>query len=237
MNIITLANESRHRDLSVPPGDEIHYWAFTVGDYRARLGYYAALLDDAERARAARYLRQDDQHHFTLQRGLLREVLSAYTNISPPRIELSYGEHGKPYIANGPHFNLAHSHDVVVYAISGSRAVGIDIEHLHAVDDLTTVAGLCFTPSEHALFTRLTSESQQRDMFYRTWTAKEAVLKASGYGFHIPMTSVAVLTAARHGFELIQPVQVSPPDALPSRYELAVFDHAGVFRVAIALQI
>ena len=90
-----------------------------------------------------------------------------------------YNEHGKPYIAGGPHFSLSHCKEAIAVAIS-DRPVGIDIESIR--------------PAKEELIARVMSEEEKRKvgnekqqagrdrMFTRLWTQKEAILKAQGTG-------------------------------------------------------
>ena len=56
----------------------------------------------------------------------------AYLGLDPRALEFSRGEHGKPMLATpgtGPlQFNLSHSGDLALYAVSDAGAVGIDVE-------------------------------------------------------------------------------------------------------------
>ena len=51
-------------------------------------------------------------------------------NKHPERFTVSYNAAGKPSVANAPFFNLSHSNDFVMLAVSDTP-VGCDIEKLH----------------------------------------------------------------------------------------------------------
>jgi 4'-phosphopantetheinyl transferase len=128
------------------------------------------------------------RQHKIVARAKLRQILSGYLDRSPPEIEISTGLQGKPQVA-GIEFNLSHSGDLVVYAVS-DRPVGIDIERIRSMD-LSGIIQRFFAPSEFAAWQKL-PPSEQEAAFFRTWTIKEAYLKAIGTGLHTPLSEVEV---------------------------------------------
>lgn len=63
----------------------------------------------------------------------LRRVLAVYLGEEPEQIRLQEGEGGKPRLAEAPRrleFNLSHSGEVALVAVSGELEVGIDVERL-----------------------------------------------------------------------------------------------------------
>ena len=63
----------------------------------------------------------------------LRRVLAVYLEEEPERIRLTEGEHGKPRLAGPPgrlRFNLSHSGEVALVAVSGEFEVGADVERI-----------------------------------------------------------------------------------------------------------
>jgi phosphopantetheine--protein transferase-like protein len=106
----------------------------------------------------------------------------------PLEIEITTGLQGKPQVA-GIEFNLSHSGDLVAYVVS-DRPVGIDIERIRSMD-LSGIVQRFFAPSEFAAWQNL-PQSEQEAAFFRTWTVKEAYLKAIGTGLHTPLSEVEV---------------------------------------------
>ncbi|MDR3320659.1 MAG: 4'-phosphopantetheinyl transferase superfamily protein [Desulfovibrio sp.] len=101
---------------------------------------------------------------------------------------LKFGTAGKPCakIEKLPFFNLSHAGDYVVLA-TAQNEVGVDIEPVHAYED--AVAERCLTPEEHAWRKRRGGKWA----FYKLWTAKESVMKATGKGFTLPPESFCIL--------------------------------------------
>ena len=95
----------------------------------------------------------------------------------PENFTVSYNEKGKPTVQDAPFFNLSHSGNFVMLAVSDTP-VGCDIEQLHKA----ILTHHVFHPNE---LTKLSSvpegETRNRE-FLRLWTAKEALLKAIGTG-------------------------------------------------------
>ena len=98
-------------------------------------------------------------------------------------------KNGKPYIKNLPdfHFNISHSENAVVVAISNSE-VGIDCEKLRSAD--LRIAKRRFTEKEYAYITEDSSNTDLR--FFEIWTKKEAFLKQNGKGITLPLNSFDV---------------------------------------------
>jgi len=88
-------------------------------------------------------------------------------------------------------FNLAHSHELVLCAISRGRQVGVDIERLQPVADLAQLAAFTLSRVEQAALFAL--EPDQRLLgFFNCWTRKEAYVKARGDGLRIPLDTFDV---------------------------------------------
>jgi len=147
----------------------------------------AALLSEDERVRAARFRLSDVRNSFVLSRGVLRQILGAELNCVPESLEFGEGEHGKPFLA-GMHlgceveFNLAHSGDVILYAVSRGRVVGVDVERKKEDLDVEKLARRYFAPDEARRLLDDAPVQERIDNFFRCWTRKEAYLKARGTG-------------------------------------------------------
>ena len=102
---------------------------------------------------------------------------------SPPdRVQFIYSEKGKPALANQRlQFNVAHSQSLALYAVTLDYSIGVDLEAIRAIADLTALTQRFFSPNEHAAIAALPA-NQQSQAFFRYWTCKEAYLKATGHG-------------------------------------------------------
>jgi 4'-phosphopantetheinyl transferase len=105
---------------------------------------------------------------------------------------IQYGKAGKPFLANSPiQFNISHSHQMVVCAIADTFPIGIDIEYRKPID----IADFKFQMTERE-WTAIHTATDQLKAFYQYWTKKEAVMKATGKGFTLPLQSFEVLPTA-----------------------------------------
>jgi 4'-phosphopantetheinyl transferase len=85
---------------------------------------------------------------------------------------------GKPYLASGQQFNIAHAGTMVTVAFAASD-VGIDIEENKQID-IEGVSDL-FHPEEIHFLKQQAAENYEAK-FFDLWTRKEAFLKAVGNG-------------------------------------------------------
>lgn len=101
---------------------------------------------------------------------------------------VTYGEHKKPEI-EGLFFNLSHSHDYAVCAVS-DKAVGCDIEMLEKAR--MNVAKRFFHDQELQYLDAF-SGYEQDEAFFRLWTMKESYIKMTGEGTHFPLNKFACM--------------------------------------------
>lgn len=150
-------------------------------------------LAPEERERAGRFRFVRDRERFVASHGLLRLVLSRYLACEPQLVSYAYGPQGKPAVrpaAAGKQlrFNMAHAADLAVYAVSREYELGVDVECLRPLADRDAMAHSIMTPREITCYQALPL-AQQEEAFYRTWTGKEAYLKATGEGLGGLLTS------------------------------------------------
>ena len=140
------------------------------------------LVTEKRRQRIKSYVRTEDKAR-CLVSGLLLRHFCGVTD----EHQLTYGENGKPYLKDGSmYFNVSHSGDYVVLA-TADREIGVDIEMITPYPE--AVAARCFTPAELEWM-----RSERTDeAFFRLWTAKESVMKATGLGFILPPETFCVL--------------------------------------------
>lgn len=143
------------------------------------------VLSDDEWERARRFHKVVDRNRWVTSRFRLRTVLAEATGLQAAEITFGYRPTGKPFMQNAgvqcPEFNLTHSSDALLVAISQAAPVGIDIEPLRALADVESMANhaLSASESERLMACNLTHRSQ---CFLEYWTQKEAVIKAFGKG-------------------------------------------------------
>jgi 4'-phosphopantetheinyl transferase len=161
-----------------------------------------ALLDDAERARAARFVVAEPRRQFAISRGALRLLLARHLARPPQALSFAAGAHGKPYVVvDGTpadvEFNVSHSAGCGLIAIA-RKPVGVDIEFLGREADFCLVAKGVLTAAEQIAL-RQRAGDERALLFYRLWTQKEALIKAKGTGFACPPRSFALPHALLEG--------------------------------------
>ena len=148
-------------------------------------GALGSLLDRTEQDRALRFRRPGDRERYQLGRAALRQVLGAYLDRNPAALRFRYGPHGKPALVGvvdaAPHFNLAHSGDLILLAFHPSRPVGVDVERLRPGLDWLPIARRILQAAVVARLESLPAE-QGDAAFLEAWCRLEARLKASGEG-------------------------------------------------------
>jgi len=157
---------------------------------------WAALLTPQERARAERFRLADDRRRHILGRGLLRTMLARRLGRAPESLIFGANPHGKPTLADagGIAFNVSHSGDYVLVAVGQAAAIGVDVEQWRPRLDVAGVGRQVFTPAELALIADA-PDVQQRFRFFRQWTFKEAVAKATGLGLSLDLKRFEVAFA------------------------------------------
>ena len=175
---------------------DVHIWYASLNQPLASFERLALLLSPDEQARAKRFYFEKDRIRYANGRGILRSILAYYLNIEPQYVQLCYGDYGKPYLERHSaemalDFNLSHSNDLALYAITRGKSVGIDLEHIREVADIDQVVKKFFAAREQVAFYNL-HPHERREAFFKVWTRKEAYLKAIGVGLSEPLYYVEV---------------------------------------------
>lgn len=138
-----------------------------------------------EIARMGRYARRADKVRFAVARAALRALLGERLGCAPSQLAFTQGVYGRPSLAARPDvsFNLSHSGERALLAVSMRRTVGVDIEVADTGLAWRALLDLVCDPEEAR--TILSTPD-----FYRCWTAKEALLKATGEGIGKGLKSI-----------------------------------------------
>jgi 4'-phosphopantetheinyl transferase len=173
---------SRPPDLSA---NEAHIWAIPFDTDVAPRAESMECLSENERRRAEQFQFEAPRRRFLAARLALRRLLGEYLEMPAANVSLAYSRFGKPLLGE-PHgdllrFNLAHTSNLVLVAVTRGCDVGVDIEQLRPVHHLESIARRYLHPAEAKDI--LAAPPQLRhETFLRCWTAKEAVIKAIGTG-------------------------------------------------------
>lgn len=138
-------------------------------------------LDKTERARADRLRFPEHRRRYVAAHVAVRVILARQLGEKPETVQLHALPSGKPEVVGQPlRFNLSHSGDRAMLAVTACRSIGVDIERVrsHPID-----AGVArrFAPHEAHLLTTLPL-GQRGARFTTLWARKEALAKALGAG-------------------------------------------------------
>jgi 4'-phosphopantetheinyl transferase len=159
---------------------EVHLWRANLTPTPA----LRATLSPDEWVRAARFHFECDRERFIATRGIVRSVLAGYLGVDASTLCFRTGEHGKPEldgVCSSLRFNLSHSDDLLLIAVSHAREIGIDVEFMRENVPFETLADHYFDPDD-AWDLRNLPAAGKAWKFYDIWTTTEAQLKAGGEG-------------------------------------------------------
>lgn len=151
-----------------------HYSDFTQDD--------TIFLSEDEKIKSRKFSSTSARNRYIAGKAFLRRALGFMFNSAPFKGTISKDEYGKPYIVDPEkkiNFNVSHTGDIIVIALSRNKPLGIDIElknrsiHPHLSEYI-------FTDEEAE---KILSKTDWPKYFLRAWTRKEAVLKCIGCGF------------------------------------------------------
>jgi 4'-phosphopantetheinyl transferase len=176
--------------------NDAHVWQIDLTDRDRHASAQRAYLSDDELKRAARFRFPSLSNRFIVARASIREILSRYLDLVPQSIRFVYDTFGKPEIAHEQNprrlrFNVSHSENFALCAIAWQSDIGVDVEYVKPLSDLTEVARRFFASEEQAALAALPSK-KQLEGFYKIWTRKEAYLKAIGKGLSEPLDQFVV---------------------------------------------
>ena len=172
--------------------NEIHIYHTSLEISAEQLTDFAKILSGDEIERADKFKFEKHKRRYIAARSFLRNILSQYIHIPADKIIFAYTDKGKPYIPNSKiKFNLAHSHERAVYAVTLNDEIGIDIEHRRKIEDAMEIAKRFFSKDEIEALTKL-EEQHISDAFLNCWTRKEAFIKAVGEGLSYPLADFSV---------------------------------------------
>ncbi len=171
-----------------------------LSDPRLYEAAYAG-VSAARREKADRYYFAKDRYLSIGAEVLLRHAIRA-EGICESSVVFSYGEHGKPYLADADvFFSLSHSGDFAVCAVS-NREAGCDVEKIAAAN--IQVAKRFFCGTEYEDIASQPTQKARDDMFYRYWTLKESFIKATGLGMKLSLNSFQIVRGS--GISVVQSV-------------------------------
>ena len=218
-------------------GGEVHVWTLHLPEAKSGLDQFYGTLSADEIERAESFVFERDRIVFVLTRGVLRCLLANYLNETPASIRFAFNEFGKPELHERSHprlrFNVSHSAEYSLLAVSRDMEVGVDIEWIDSRVDVGLASDI-LSDKDYDQF-RALPDQLKRDAFYRAWTRKEALIKGVGRGLSIPLKSFDVAFTP-HDSAQLQSVRLACDSNEWSLYPLEVNgDYAAALAVSSPL--
>ncbi|HKS45241.1 MAG TPA: 4'-phosphopantetheinyl transferase superfamily protein [Amycolatopsis sp.] len=195
---------------------------------------YLELLDSLEQGRYQAYRQEIDRRRFLTGRVLAKTVVGELLGRAPESVTFDATcddcgkPHGRPRI-DGVTFSISHSGQRIGLAVTSEAPVGLDVETADrkAADSLISYA---LNETEQQDLAGLGAEERVR-AFFRYWTRKEALMKATGRGLKIPLQSI---TLSGPG-EPARLVASADSSLAPETTQLADLEPGDGYRAAVAI--
>ena len=157
---------------------------------------------------------------------LLRKALTD-CGITLPEIRYGFETDGKPFIKGlvGVEFNISHSEDLVMVAVSENR-IGCDIEKVTDID--LDIAKKFFFREEYENIAAIPASEERNELFFRYWTLKESFMKVTGLGMKLPLDSFSILIGKNGGIDVKQSVD-------QKKYDFAEIDAFPGYKCALCV--
>jgi len=138
--------------------------------------------------RIKKFRRWQDAQFSILGREMLFKGIEEVKKQNCPIGEIKYTMYNKPYFEDSlVEFNISHSGEIVVCALSDEHQMGIDIEVITNIELQDFKSQM--TEKE---WSTVNNSGDKRETFFNYWTQKEAVIKAHGQGLSLPLKSFEI---------------------------------------------
>lgn len=148
---------------------------------------FAETLSKEEMETAQSVSSSEKKREILASRYVLRHILSGFLPFLPKNIPIETEKEGKPFIINSGgtntsvsmHFNISHSGNVLLIAISKDQEVGVDVERKRKIRNLSDTAAYLYPDEEQSMLSRF-PEEEKNNLFLQIWTRREAAVKCLG---------------------------------------------------------
>jgi 4'-phosphopantetheinyl transferase len=204
--------------------EAIEVWVTHLDVRRAVAPHVLAVLDDAERAAAGRFVRVEDARRFALRRAFARAVVAGRLRARPEALRFTRTPAGKPVLvrdrAPALEISMASSGEVALCAVAGAP-LGVDVERIRPGFDWRPLAERFFAGREREL-----AERHGERGFFALWTMKEALVKARGGTLARHLASGPAIAPDDAGQATVDGVHIAPVE-VGAGYAAALATTAG----------
>jgi 4'-phosphopantetheinyl transferase len=218
--------------------EDVHVWRAILDQPVKTLGAMQRLLSADESERAHRFHFRKHREHFIVARGVLRTLLGKYLGVEPSQLRFSYTAYGKPALAGISEgqpplrFNLSHSGELVLYAFTRGREIGLDLE-LRRDDFASEQIAEQFFSAREVKMLRALPVGLRTEGFFNCWTRKEAYIKAVGLGLSLPLDQFDVSLAPQEPAALLR---TGDDEREAERWSLKALTTAEGYSAALAVE-
>ena len=145
-----------------------------------------------DHARFGEFLHPESDRDYLAARALTRATLAELLG-SDPRLTSRHDGNGHSPEAVGTHgsqplrFSLAYADGIAVCAVTSGGSVGVDVESARNLGgEVGDIASLVCSPAELRHLDTLAGDARM-ERFLTIWARREAIAKALGLGFRLPL--------------------------------------------------
>lgn len=225
----------REEPSTLIPG-KVHIWRVFL-EPSGQLEALEQQLSPEELGRANRFYFASDRQHFIVAHAALRTILAGYLGLRARDLSFSITPYGKPFLTDSfppgrLEFNLSHSGQLALIAVSWNMKIGVDIELIRPDFSGEAIARSYFSKQEVASYLAL-PEGVRTEAFFACWTRKEAYIKACGEGLSLPLEQFDVSLAPGEPARLLS----TRPDAQEAgRWRLMALHPAAGYQAAVVVE-
>ncbi|MDN3670063.1 4'-phosphopantetheinyl transferase superfamily protein [Echinicola jeungdonensis] len=175
---MSISNWTKEADYDIK--DHVDIWRVSLNQIKDKLRALKRYLTLEEMFKFSKFKQEGDRLRYLGGKSFLKILLARYLKCSPMDISFKEGINNKPMLneIHGINFNLSHSNDWVVFGLC-EEELGVDIEFIDSNFDFIPIINNWFsTPETHYI----ENAYSPRHEFFKLWTRKEALLKATSVG-------------------------------------------------------
>lgn len=164
--------------------DSIDVWYARYSSLDQHYMILSSLISPEEKQKAAGFKKPDDSRRYILRHGIVRVILGHYIHEDPEKIQFVRSNNGKPVLDpegefSDVRFSLSTTDEMVCVGITRNQEIGLDIVKTNHHPYLSEIEHYLFTPGERRWIEH-TIPDQRSLQFFRIWSLKESLLKATG---------------------------------------------------------
>lgn len=159
----------------------IKLFKIKLSSYEGLVTVLSLYLSKEELNRSQRYHFKKDKNQFIICRILLKFILSQHTRIPVHDIKIAIDDYKKPFLVNTNLvcFNISHSNDYAIIAVTNIISLGVDIEYINEDFGFSEIVKDIYNSQE---INNIVQSDNKANIFFKYWTRKESIVKATGLG-------------------------------------------------------